>query len=118
MENINWTEYLKQFFGNWINEKGQITMKLIAKHSIEEYQFYTIKELVNPKYSTFEMIKKILKHYDDYCGGSEIASQNSNHYNNLLICLGCIYDNVDEETLEFWNKRFCSKFILNNRLTK
>lgn len=110
-DEIQWEKLLYQRFGNWVDENGKITMKIISKQGIKEYSFYTIKELIKPKYSTFEMIKKIIKMYDYYCGGSEIASQNSNHYDNLLFCLACIYDNVDEETLEIWNQRFYAKFI-------
>lgn len=105
-----WETLLKQRFGNWINEKGNIVLKVISNKGNSEYEFYSIKELTNPKYSTFEMIKRILKMYNDNCGGSALASQQSNHYDNLLSCLSCVYDNVEEETLEMWRQRFYAKF--------
>lgn len=105
-----WKELLKIRFGDWIDDKGNIILKVLSSKGNSEYEFYSIKELCNPKYSIFEMIKRILKMYDDYCGGSALASKQSNHYDNLLFCLACVCDNVEEETLEEWRKRFYHKF--------
>ena len=108
--NNSWEELLQNRFGDWINPEGKIVMQVVRGKDIAKYDFFSVEELTNPKYSVFEMIKKILKNYDEYCGGSEIASKLSNHYDNLLFCLAAVYDCADESDLEIWQQRFNAKF--------
>lgn len=76
---------LTNYFGDWIQESGKIKMKIISdKGYTTEYNFFSIKELINPKYSTWELIKIILLKYNEVSAGSDIASKQSNHYDNLL----------------------------------
>lgn len=109
-EKEKWANLLQNRFHDWMDPKGKIIMKVIRGGNCQEYEFFTVKDLTEPKYSVFEMIKRIIKNYGENCGGSDIGSTLSNHYDNLLFCLAAVYDCADESDLEIWQQRFNAKF--------
>lgn len=95
----------------WGVPKGEemitVTIRDAKEKNCGTHNFFKVKDLLNPKYGTFEILKKILQRYSE---SNPIAHETSNLYQNYLMALAAIYDNTDEETLEMWRKRLFSKF--------
>ena len=112
---MDWENFLRKRYD--IDGKGNIDYpiyrdgKLVDKSSFREHREWNIKMFLEPKYQDFEIVSKILKTIL-ICNGesSDVASQNSTNYDNMLLFKAIIYDNADESDLLIWEQRFRAKF--------
>ncbi len=66
-----------------------------------------LNDILEPKYSTYEIISLVLLKYLQNRGCSSLAGSN---YDNFLLLKAAISDLVDEDTLLIWTNRFDSKY--------
>jgi len=66
-----------------------------------------INDILEPKYSTYELISLVLLKYIQIRGCSSLAGSN---YDNFLLLQAAISDLVDEDTLLFWKNTFYNKY--------
>jgi hypothetical protein len=69
-----------------------------------------LEDILHPKYSTFELVSKIIKLDIDNCGCPSLASAQSSTYDNMLMLKAAIVNVIDVDTYTIWQQRFNSKF--------
>lgn len=102
------TEFVKKYFGvAETTDRIQITIFDKNGKNCGVSDSFKVTELLSPKYGVFEIIKKALDLYKE-CNFE--AHLTSNIKDNYLMMLAVVYNNVDEELLEMWRKRYFAKF--------